>query len=53
MPNKEDKYYQDRRFWFRKFVDARDSGDSVGRKRAFKKLLELTDGKFNGTDPDK
>ncbi|QIQ62900.1 hypothetical protein SEA_FORREST_14 [Streptomyces phage Forrest] len=47
------KYYQDRKLWFRRYLDARERKDEVGRRRAFKKLLELTDGKFDGTDPNK
>jgi len=47
------KYYQDKKTWFRKYLDAKDTGDEVGRRRAFKKLLELTEGKFNGQDPNK
>lgn len=47
------KYYQEKRLWFRKYLDARERGDEVGRKRAYKKLLELTDGKFDGSDPNK
>ncbi|AXH49162.1 hypothetical protein HWB76_gp014 [Streptomyces phage Blueeyedbeauty] len=53
MPNENDKYYQDKRLWFRRYEDAKERGDEVGRKRAFKKLIELTEGKFNGTDPNK
>ncbi|AXG66136.1 hypothetical protein SEA_ANNADREAMY_12 [Streptomyces phage Annadreamy] len=53
MPNKEDKYYQDRRLWFRRYLDAKETGDELGRKRAAKRLRELTEGKFDGTDPDK
>jgi len=51
MPNENDKHYQDKKFWFRKYLDAKETQDEVGRKRAFKKLLELTDNKFNGKDP--
>ncbi|AZU97096.1 hypothetical protein SEA_EMMA1919_14 [Streptomyces phage Emma1919] len=47
------KYYQERRLWFRRYQDAKESGDEVGRKRAFKKLLQLTDNKFDGTDPNR
>ncbi|XAO35211.1 hypothetical protein SEA_FRANCOB_11 [Streptomyces phage Francob] len=47
------KYYQEKRLWFRKYLDARERGDEVGRRRAYNKLLELTDGKFNGSDPNK
>lgn len=53
MSNDKDRYFQDRKLWFRRYQDARAKGDDVGRRRAFKKLLELTDGKFNGTDPTK
>lgn len=49
----EDRYYQDRKLWFRRYQDAKESGDEVGRRRAFKKLLKLTDGRFDGKDPDK
>jgi len=31
-----------------KYLDAKESGDEVDRRRAFQELLELTDGKFNG-----
>lgn len=53
MPNRDDKYYQDKRLWFRRYLDAQAKGDEVGRRRAFKKLNELTDGRFDGTDPNK
>lgn len=53
MSNKEERYYQDRRLWFRKYQDAKLRGDDVARRKAYKKLIELTDGKFNGTDPNK
>ncbi|UUG69350.1 hypothetical protein SEA_SHAM_11 [Streptomyces phage Sham] len=51
MSSEDDKYYQDRKFWFRKYLDAKEQQDEVGRKRAFNRLLKLTDGKFNGKDP--
>lgn len=47
------KYYQERRLWFRKYLDAKERGDDVGRRKAFKKLLQLTDNKFDGTDPNR
>jgi hypothetical protein len=47
------KYYQERRLWFRRYLDAKERGDDVGRRKAFKKLLQLTDNKFDGADPNK
>ncbi|QNN99119.1 hypothetical protein SEA_FAUST_13 [Streptomyces phage Faust] len=53
MSNDNDRYYQDKKLWFRRYLDAKESGDEVGRKRAFNKLIELTEGKFDGKDPTK
>jgi len=53
MPSREEKYYQDRKLWFTKYLQARDRKDVVGMRRAAKKLERLTNGKFDGTDPNK
>jgi hypothetical protein len=52
MPNEEQKNYQDKKLWFERYQMAKEKGDEVGRKRAFNKLIELTEGRFNGKDPN-
>ena len=50
MSNEERKLYQDKKLWFDRYQRAKEIGDEVGRKRAYNKLIELTEGKFNGKD---
>lgn len=48
-----DKYYNERAKWFKKYLAAKKAKNESARTQAFNKLIELTDGRFNGQDPNK